>query len=86
MGAPVPRRARLFKRSGRPCRIEPLDGTEGSGINARQETRVPSLIRFLIVIGVLGGLAWLGMLALVNFVEPEQREMSTPIPANRLNR
>ncbi len=47
---------------------------------------MPSLIRFLIVIGVLGGLAWLGMLALVTFVEPEQREMSAPIPANRLNR
>ena len=47
---------------------------------------MPSLIRFLIVIGVLAGLAWLGMLALVTFVEPEQREMSTPIPANRLNR
>jgi predicted metal-binding membrane protein len=47
---------------------------------------VPSLIRFLFVVGVLAGLVWLGMVALVMFVEPEQREMSTPIPANRLNR
>ena len=47
---------------------------------------MPSLIRFLLVIGALGGLVWLGMFALVTFVEPEPREMSAPIPANRLNR
>ncbi|MBX9757845.1 MAG: histidine kinase [Beijerinckiaceae bacterium] len=47
---------------------------------------MPSLIRFLVFIGVIGGLVWLAMLALVTFVEPEQREMSAPIPANRLNR
>lgn len=47
---------------------------------------MPSLIRFLVFIGVLAGIAWLGMFGLVTYVEPEQREMSTPIPANRLNR
>lgn len=47
---------------------------------------MPSLIRFLILVGVLGGLVWAVMFALVTFVEPEQREMSAPIPANRLNR
>lgn len=47
---------------------------------------MPSLIRFLVLIAVLGGLVWLGMVALVTFVEPEPREMSTPIPPNRLNR
>lgn len=47
---------------------------------------MPSLIRFLILVGLLGGLIWASMFALVTFVEPEQREMSAPIPANRLNR
>lgn len=47
---------------------------------------MPSLIRFLVFIGVLAGLAWVAMYALVTFVEPDQREMSTPVPANRLNR
>lgn len=47
---------------------------------------MPSLIRFLVLIGILAGLAWIGMFALVNYVEPEQREMSTPVPANRLNK
>lgn len=73
----------MFKRSA--CALH-LDRAAAWGINAAQETRVPSLIRFLVVIGILGGLVWLAMLALVTFVEPEQREMSAPIPANRLNR
>jgi hypothetical protein len=47
---------------------------------------VPSLIRFLVIVGVLAGLAYGAMFALVTFVEPDQREMSTPVPANRLNR
>ena len=47
---------------------------------------MPTLIRFLVFIGVLGGLAWLAMYALVTFVEPDQREMSAPVPPNRLNR
>jgi hypothetical protein len=37
-------------------------------------------------LGVLAGVAWGGMLALVTFVEPQPREMSQPLPANRLNR
>lgn len=47
---------------------------------------MPSLIRFLVIVGVLAGLAYGAMFALVTFVEPDQREMSTPVPANRLNR
>jgi hypothetical protein len=47
---------------------------------------VPTLIRFLVFVGVLGGLVWLGMYALVTFVQPEPREMSAPVPPNRLNR
>jgi len=47
---------------------------------------VPSLIRFLFVVGILVGLVWGGMLALVAFVEPQPREMTQTIPPNRLNR
>lgn len=47
---------------------------------------MPSLIRFVILIGIVTGFVWIGMLALVSFVEPEQREMSVSIPANRLNK
>jgi hypothetical protein len=47
---------------------------------------VPSLFRFLILIGVLVGLAYAGMIALVTFVEPQPREMSQTVPPARLNK
>ncbi|MGO8737456.1 histidine kinase [Rhodoblastus sp.] len=47
---------------------------------------MPSLLRFLFVIGLLAGVAFVGMAALVAFVEPQPREMSQPLPANVLNK
>ena len=44
---------------------------------------MPSLIRFLIVIGVLGGLGYGALFALANFVTPKPREMSVTIPPDR---
>ena len=45
---------------------------------------LPSLIRFLLLIGALAAIGWGGMLALVTFVEPEQREMTQIVPAQKL--
>ena len=47
---------------------------------------MPSLIRFLIIIGVLAGLVYGAMIALVTFVEPQPREMTQSIPPARLNK
>jgi hypothetical protein len=47
---------------------------------------LPSLIRFLLVLAILGGLGYGAMVALVNFVEPQQREMSQTIPASKLGK
>jgi hypothetical protein len=47
---------------------------------------MPSLFRFLFVVGVIAGLTVGAMTALVAFVEPQPREMSQPLPANKLNR
>jgi hypothetical protein len=46
---------------------------------------VPSLFRFLLVVAVLAGIVWGGMIALVTFVEPVPREMTQTIPAQKLN-
>ncbi len=46
---------------------------------------MPSLFRFLIVIGILAGLAYGAMLALVTFVEPQPRQMTQIVPASKLN-
>jgi len=47
---------------------------------------MPSLFRFLLITGILAGLGWGAMQALVHFVEPQQREMTHTLPASRLNR
>ncbi|MBZ8133006.1 histidine kinase [Afifella sp. IM 167] len=46
---------------------------------------MPSLFRFLFVIAVLAGIVYGGMLALTILVEPNPREMSVRIPADRVN-
>jgi hypothetical protein len=45
---------------------------------------MPSLIRFLVVIGLIAAAIYGGMIALVMFVEPNPREMSVRIPNERL--
>ena len=45
---------------------------------------MPSLIRFIVTLAVLAGLAYGGMWALATFVEPGQREMKVRIPNSKL--
>ena len=45
---------------------------------------MPSLIRFIVTLAVLAGLAYAGMWALATFVEPGSREMKVRVPQERL--
>ena len=45
---------------------------------------MPSLFRFLLVIGVLGGLVYGGAFSLTRHVEPQPREMTVTIPPDKL--
>ncbi len=45
---------------------------------------MPTVVRFLIVVAVLAGLAVAGMFALATLVEPQPREMTVTIPSSRL--
>lgn len=47
---------------------------------------MPSLIRFLVIIGIFAAIAYGVMFALVTFVEPSPREMTHTIPPARLNK
>jgi hypothetical protein len=47
---------------------------------------MPSLIRFVVVVGVLAALGYGAMWALATLVEPEPREMTVTIPQERLGR
>ena len=44
---------------------------------------MPSLFRFLFIIGVLAGLGYAGMFALATFVEPTPRDMVQTVPASK---
>ena len=44
---------------------------------------MPSLIRFLAILGVFAAFCYAGMLALVSFVEPTPREFVVTIPQER---
>ena len=47
---------------------------------------MPTLFRFLLVIAVLAALGFAAMFSLATMVNPEPREISTPIPSHRLPR
>lgn len=46
---------------------------------------MPSLIRFLVFIGICVGIVYGIMYALILFVEPNQREMTVRVPAAKIN-
>ncbi|QXX75315.1 histidine kinase [Methylovirgula sp. HY1] len=47
---------------------------------------MPSLIRFLFIVGALAGLVYLGMVALATYVVPDQHQITVTIPTARLNK
>lgn len=47
---------------------------------------MPSLIRFFVVVAILVGLAYAGVWALANLVEPQSREMTVTIPQDRIGK
>jgi hypothetical protein len=52
--------------------------------SAVPECEMPTLFRFLLVIGVLGGLMYAGAFWLSRFVDPQPREMTVTIPPDKL--
>jgi hypothetical protein len=46
--------------------------------------KMPTLFRFLLVVGVLGGLLYAAAFWLTRFVDPQPREMTVTIPPDKL--
>jgi hypothetical protein len=44
---------------------------------------MPSLIRFLIVVGIIGGIGFVIVFSLATFVAPKPREITVTIPPDR---
>ena len=47
---------------------------------------MPSLIRFLTVVGIIGGLIYGGIYALASLVQPKPREMTVTVPPDRFQK
>jgi hypothetical protein len=47
---------------------------------------MPSLIRFLVIAGILGAVVFGGLYFMAVFFEPEPRETSTPLPGVRVRK
>ena len=60
-----------------------LAGVE-SGAAERVFETMPSLIRLLVAVGVLFGLAYGAMFSLVTFVQPKPREITVTLPPDKL--
>jgi hypothetical protein len=54
-----------------------------SAVTAIRRFRLPSLFRFLFVLGVLAALVYGGMVALVAYVQVEPREITQSVPLPR---
>jgi hypothetical protein len=44
---------------------------------------MPSLFRFLVFVGLLGGLAYVTVFALATFVQPKPREIIVTVPQDK---
>lgn len=47
---------------------------------------MPSLFRFLVVTGLLGGITFGGLYVLSEFFEPEQREVISSVPGVKVKK
>jgi hypothetical protein len=87
VGKPIPRRrnACQFGWNVVVCDLALTCGLRADSAGRDIEFQaMPSLIRLLMVVGLLGGAAYGAMFALANFVQPKQREMTITIPQQRL--
>jgi hypothetical protein len=44
---------------------------------------MPTLFRFLVFLGVIGGLAYVGVFSLANFYKPQPREIVVTVPSTK---
>ncbi len=44
---------------------------------------MPSLFRFLVIVGIIGGLVYAGIIALATMGEPQPREITVTVPPDR---
>ena len=69
---------KFYRSFGSQPNLNPAAGRVYSG-----DEIMPSLLRFLSVIGIIGAIGYGGVFALAYFVKPTPREISVTLPADR---
>jgi hypothetical protein len=72
-----------------PCLAKPemvVISGRGDAADRTDGRDMPSLLRLLLALGILFGLAYGTMLALVTFVDPKTREITVTVPPDRFVR
>jgi hypothetical protein len=49
----------------------------------RRQKSMPSLFRFVVIVGILAGCVYAGMVALATLVQPQPREITVTVPADK---
>lgn len=44
---------------------------------------MPSLFRFLLIVGVIAGLGYVAVFSLANYVKPQPREITATVPSEK---
>jgi hypothetical protein len=55
-------------------------------LSGRAEVEMPTLIRFLTIVAVIGGLIYGGIFALATFFDPEPREITVTVPPDKFQK
>ena len=67
------------------CRQRRLIRGEPRRAGRASHPDMPTLFRFLVTIGVIAGIVYAAMFALVTFVEPKKGEITVRVPLDRLD-
>jgi len=51
---------------------------------AQREREMPSLFRFLLVVGLFGGLAYAGIFSLAELIQPQPRQITVTISPDKM--
>jgi hypothetical protein len=70
--------------NGRYARCAAAEPARASGKDANRT--MPSLFRFLLVVGIIGGVVYGGIYALATFVNPKPREITVTVPPDKFLR
>jgi len=73
----------VFRRTGQRFAVENAQLTIRASWTSRRVAIMPSLMRFLLVVGIIFGLGYAAIFALATLVDPKPREITVTVPPDK---